>query len=130
MKKGNIVSFWEKWGLNWITHTLTMKLHTNIYIFIFLRTKLKLRQWNLTLTLTCGSVLPRDIDNATCDLGTWCDPTKPNCTFKPKPIKRPNYKINDEEDSKGPPIRWSKIQWASHILYMGQRDHKDLKKCM
>ena len=47
-----------------------------------------------------------------------------------KPIKRLNYNINDEEDSKGPPIKWSQIQWASHILYMGQRDHKDLKKCM
>ncbi|QCE14193.1 hypothetical protein DEO72_LG11g1192 [Vigna unguiculata] len=35
------------------------------------------------------------------------DASKPNCTFKPKPkpIKRPNYKINDEKDSKGPPIK-------------------------
>ena len=48
-------------------------------------------------------------------------PTKPNCTFKPKakPIKRPTYKINDEEDSKGPPIRSSQIEWASHIIQMG-----------
>jgi len=70
---------------------------------------------------------------------TWATPrpkscsrpnTWPTCTFKPKPIKRPNNKEHASKDPIGLHSRWPKPTWASHTLHMGQRRCEDLKKCI
>jgi len=67
----------------------------------------------VVLVVVMGHEMEGEGDEAV-DGGSY-DPTKPNCTFKPKPnpkpksIKRPNNKKYDEEDSNGPPNRWTQI---------------------
>jgi len=43
----------------------------------------------------------------------------PSCTFKPKPIKKPNNKGHAKKDQIGLHSRWPKPTWASHTLHMG-----------
>jgi len=64
---------------------------------------------------------------------TWATPrpkscsrtnTWPTCTFKPKPIKRPNNKEHAQKDPIGLHSGWPKPTWASHTLQWAKEDVK------